>query len=42
MPNPETILEWLKEAGANAFQREETELLTIFFHLRTKRPCTIQ
>jgi hypothetical protein len=29
MPNPETILEWLKEAGANAFQREDPELLTI-------------
>lgn len=29
MPNPETILEWLKEAGAYAFQREDPELLTI-------------
>lgn len=29
MAKPETIHEWLKEAGANAFQREDPELLTI-------------
>lgn len=25
MADPETILEWLKEAGAHAFQREDPE-----------------
>jgi hypothetical protein len=29
MANPETILEWLKEAGAYAFQREDPEESTL-------------
>jgi len=29
MANPETILEWLKAAGAYAFQREDPESLMI-------------